>query len=216
LRKRQTSRVSTPTWDDFPPVASLHPTAQEILHAAYDILREEGLSNLSFQRIAEVSGHHRGQITYFFGSKLNLIALLADMMSHEAVASHRSHLQQLPAGRERIHEVMNVSSEIVKNLPGIAVLLDVFGQAMREERLRERMADLYVDYRDITQRMLDDDPTPDVVERLERMAVLTVAIEDGLSIQYALDPIRFDAEPYVREWERVLRQALVDGAASDD
>lgn len=208
MGRRQRQLVTTPTWEDFPPLAALHPTARKILAAAHQILQEEGLAGLTFDAIARASGQYKGSITYFFGDKATLIAMLADLVSHDTVASARERLRSMPPGPQRIHEAVQANSKVSRNVQEFRLVLDIAAQALRTDGLRQSLAQLYESYREINRGMLDDSPQPANAPELDIMATLSLALVDGLSLQHALDPEGFDPDPYWREWEEIVTERL--------
>jgi AcrR family transcriptional regulator len=204
VAKSGDKRVSTPTWERMDPLSSLHPTAQRILQAARRILVEKGLSGLTFDAIARESGQYKGSISYFFGDKDTLIAMLADLVGHDTVAAARARLDELSPGPERIHEAIAVNEQVSRNSEDFSVFLDIAAQALHTERLRKRMARLYESYRSINRAMLDGQEERGRAPDIERLATLSLAIVDGLSLQYALDPTGFDPGPYWQCWEELV------------
>lgn len=80
---------------------------------------------------------------------------------------------------------------------------------MRDESIRGRIAELYAGYRGTVLDVLDaSQGTPR--SELASFALLTIAIVDGLSIQYALDPTRVDLEAATQLWQRMGRCVLSD------
>jgi AcrR family transcriptional regulator len=214
MGKQNDVRASDIIFDDARPVSSLHPTAQRILKAAYRILEEEGLSALTFDAIAERAGHYKGSITYFFRDKATLIALLADMVARDTVASSLEKLSSITSTDDRVHEACSMNYEITRNSVGFRVLLDIMAHSLRRSDLRERMAKLYSYYRELNARMINPEweEGHDSARESDILGALTVAITDGLSLQYALDPEGFDPEPYWTEWEELVRTRLSTGS----
>ena len=215
ITKSNKKRVLTPTWERMDPLSSLHPTAQRILQASRRILVERGLSGLTFDAIARESGQYKGSISYFFGDKETLIAMLADLVGHDAVAVARERLNALPPGRERVHEAIAVNEQVSRNDEDFVVFLDIAAQALRVERLKERIAGLYEDYRAINRAMLDSSAEHGGAPDIERLATLSLALADGLSLQHALDPAGFDPGPYWTFWEELVVQRLGGSPASE-
>jgi AcrR family transcriptional regulator len=203
-------RISPPTWDQYDPLSTLHPTARKILKAARRLLEKDGFAALKFDAIARASGQYKGSITYFFGDKATLVAMLADLVSHDIMASARKKLSSLPRGEKRIHEAVKANELVSRNSRDFRVLLEIAAHAVARKDLRERIAALYATYREVNRLMLDEQPQPESREDVDRLAVLSLAILDGLSLQYALDPEAFDPGPYWAYWEEVISERLLD------
>jgi len=81
--------------------------------------------------------------------------------------------------------------------------------------LRPRLGELYQWYRDLDAWVLAPEAGEQAGPEAERLAALSVAVSDGLTLQYAADR-GFDVDGAFATWERLLRAALRDvtGTAS--
>jgi AcrR family transcriptional regulator len=192
-------------------MSSLHPTAQRILKAAHDILEEKGFGALSFDAIARASGQYKGSITYYFGDKANLLARLADSVGDGIMEQALTRLQSLPSGPERIREAVATNEAVGRNLSEYRLFFDIIAQAARLEDVRKSIAKLYVEYRAANRSMLVESPQA-WGEQVEELGTLSLAILDGLALQYMLDPDGFDPGPCWARWEAVLVEQLEDEA----
>ncbi|MEL7667464.1 MAG: TetR/AcrR family transcriptional regulator [Actinomycetota bacterium] len=191
------------------PIESLPPTARRLLDAARRILERDGIAALSLSAVAEEADESKASIGYHFGNKEGLIVALVDSLVHEANRGLVAQTHQYPLGDTRLRVLMEGEREIIEDTQGFIALLEIFPYAMRSESIRGRIAELYAGYRDTVLDVLDaGQGTP--TRELASFALLTIAIVDGLSIQYALDPDRVDLEAATHLWQRMGRCVLSD------
>ena len=196
------------------PIASLPPTAVRILEAARLILVRDGFSALSLSAVANEAGESKASIGYHFGSKDGMIVALVDSLVHEANRELVTQAHLHPMGEQRLRVLMEGELRIIQDSTSFVALLEILPYATRQESLRTRIAELYAGYRDTVAHALDalDDPHR---ASLAAFASLTIAVVDGLSIQYGLDPERLDVEAATQLWLKMARYLLSDIGLAD-
>jgi hypothetical protein len=103
--------------------------------------------------------------------------------------------------------------------PEFMAFFDVLPHSLRDEKLRRRIADLYVWYREMNIRCLGVNDSslpataPGAMPRSAALASLFVAAIDGLAIQAALAPNGFDLGACLEVLEEAMR-SLLDGHAA--
>lgn len=192
------------------PMATLPPTAQRILAAARTLLEEGGFNALRLQAISRESGEPKASIAYYFGNKAGLVEALVDSLIHDANLALITETEQLPLGEERVHALVDGETRIVADGDSFRAFFDVLPHVLRDERLRPRVARLYDGYRETVLRCLGAGGAQAAQHRLLPLAMLMIAIVDGLAIQRGLDPGRVDVSAATRLWEEMM-QALLAG-----
>jgi AcrR family transcriptional regulator len=191
------------------PIEVLPPTALNILGAARRILERDGFASLSLSAIAEEAGEAKASIGYHFGNKEGLIVALLDSLVHEANRSLITETHRFPMGEQRVRSLVEGEERIVEDIESYRPLLEILPHALRDESLRERVAELYAGYRETVLEVLDASTGPDR-GTLEPFAMLMIAVVDGLSIQHALDPEGINVRAATALWERMMRAYLRD------
>ena len=190
------------------PMATLPPTAQRILVAARRVLEEGGFDALRLQAIAAEAGEPKASIAYHFGNKAGLVATLVDYLMHDANLALIRETQRLPVGEERIHALVDGERRIVADREAQQQFFEVLPHALRDAALRPRVATLYEGYRETVLRCLGAGDAEER-RRLLPVAMLMIAIVDGLSIQHGLDE-ELDVAAAIELWERVVQPYLRD------
>jgi TetR/AcrR family transcriptional repressor of bet genes len=192
-------------------MTTLPPTAQRILAAARRVLERDGFDGLRLQAIAEEAGEPKASIAYHFGNKAGLVATLVDYLMHDANLALIRETQRLPVGEERIHALVDGERRIVADRDAQQQFFEVLPHALRDPALRPRVATLYEGYRETVLRCLGAGDETDR-RRLLPVAMLMIAIVDGLAIQHGLDD-DLDVTAAIELWERVVQPYLNEAGA---
>ena len=179
------------------------PTALRILEAAKKILSERGYSKLTLQAVEEESGEYRALVAYYFGSKQGLVdAIIVSLMDAEDEALHE-HLEGIEEPDERVRALIDEQRQISADWRGFRAFYELLPHIMRDDRLRQDLAADYAKSRELDRQMLaaggrsgDED--------LGKLAALSVAIVEGLAVQYAADQEHFDHGGTYRLWEDMV------------
>ncbi len=179
------------------------PTAVRILEAAKKILSERGYAKLTLQAIEEESGEYRALVAYYFGSKQGLVDAIIDSLMDAEDEALREHLEGIEEPEERVRTLIDEQRQISADWRGFRAFYELLPHIMRDDRLREELAADYAKSRELDQQTLaagrrggDGD--------LGKLAALSVAIVEGLAVQYAADPESFDHEGTYRLWEDMV------------
>jgi len=192
-------------------MTTLAPTAQRILAAARRVLERDGFDGLRLQAIAEEAGEPKASIAYHFGNKAGLVATLVDYLMHDANLALIRETQRLPVGEGRIHALVDGERRIVADRDAQQQFFEVLPHALRDADLRPRVATLYEGYRETVLRCLGAGDEADR-RRLLPVAMLMIAIVDGLAIQHGLDE-GLDVTAAIELWERVVQPHLNEAGA---
>jgi AcrR family transcriptional regulator len=180
------------------------PTALRILDAAKRILSEKGYSKLTLQAIEEESGEYRALVAYYFGNKQGLVDALIDSLMDAEDEVLRERLDEIEEPRERVRALIDEQRQISADWRGFRAFYELLPHIMRDERLREDLATDYAKSRELDRQTLAAGRAGDGGKDLDRLAALSVAIVEGLAVQYAADQEDFDHEGTYRLWEDMV------------
>jgi len=162
------------------------PTAVRILEAAKKILSERGYAKLTLQAVEEESGEYRALVAYYFGSKQGLVDAIIDSLMDAEDEALREHLEGIEEPEERVRTLIDEQRQISADWRGFRAFYELLPHIMRDDRLREDLAVDYAKSRELDRQTLaaggrggDQD--------LGKLAALSVAIVEGLAVQYAAD-----------------------------
>ncbi|MEU0843682.1 TetR/AcrR family transcriptional regulator [Streptomyces sp. NPDC005962] len=182
-----------------------------LLHAAAELVVEEGVRSLTLVRVSERAGYSRGLVTHHFGSKQSLLERLARASQTGFVPG----LDGLPPGLDRL---LRLIDGYVGALGEVGVwnraFLLLWAEAATASELapifRERDEAFRADLReDVAAGLADGTIRPGVVP--DEAAIAIVGQLRGIGLQRLLDHEAVDTErlrhSVTEYWRRALRGA---------
>jgi len=171
----------------------LPPRAQNLLLAAQRLLVEEGYEGLSWARVSKEAGEQKSTIAYYFGDKATLVSALLRVIGQGTSTWLVEQCEALPPGHDRIDAYLQAHLAMDK-LPQSFAFFDVLPHAIRNEVLRNQVAELYAWYRDMNVKALGLDTGSEHSADAEAIAWFFIAAIDGILMQRALLPDTYDSE----------------------
>jgi AcrR family transcriptional regulator len=166
---------------------------ERLLEAAIVCLREKGYARTTSRDLVAASGTNLASIGYHFESKEHLLNVAVT----EAFQRWLKPLVALAAEPgpatplERLGRTLNgVLDTLEENRPLIAACLEAWAQLARSDDLRVEMKTTYEDFREVisgTTRDAFAEIGSSAVDA-DALAVLIIALFDGLLVQWQLDP----------------------------
>jgi AcrR family transcriptional regulator len=173
---------------------------EQIVEAAVAIIAEKGLPELSLSAIEERANMSRGQLTYYFKTKEDILLAVFDrmleMMRRQDQAGEVWDGYKLPPpGWERFRTFLGLFLLHPPNVPEFHPLQYTFlSQISHREDFRQRLADLYEKWR----TGMAGDVQGELIAAgrahvsARTFASLVQAILHGLAVQREADPAAFD------------------------
>jgi AcrR family transcriptional regulator len=177
---------------------------EQIVEAAVAVITEQGLQNLSLSEIENRAGMSRGQLTYYFKTKEEILLAVFDrlvLLTHERVGT--------PADKDGAEaSAWDWIEHLLEKIPSRPPVSPEFGclqytflsQIGHREDFRRRLAALYEEWRNnLAQGLAADMERQAPVRPASPRAVATLvqAILHGLAMQRAADPEAFDHQEMV-------------------
>ncbi len=206
--KPSLTRYEIPIEDPAPHLA---PTAARILDAAKRVLARDGFRALTFVNIADEAAENPALIRYHFGNKAGLIATLVDSVLYLESLDLIEKLTSVPPGDERRRALFALHQTYTKDLEGYQLFYELVPHILRDPELRPHLSALFDWYRKLDAWALGAQPGTDHPAQLEPLALLSVALADGVALQVQVDP-DLDVGPAFEIW-RGLILSYLDGAA---
>jgi len=179
-------------------------TATRILDAAKHILSEKGYSKLTLQAIEEESGEYRALVAYYFGGKQGLVDAIIDSLMDAEDEVLRERLDEIEEPDERVRALIDEQRHISADWRGFRAFYELLPHIMRDDRLRVDLAADYAKSRELDRQTLAAGQAGHSDADLDKLAALSVAIVEGLAVQYAADRENFDHEGTYRLWEDMV------------
>jgi AcrR family transcriptional regulator len=174
---------------------------EQIIEAATAIIAQQGLQNLSLSEIEKKAGMSRGQLTYYFPAKEDILLAVFDrlvVLMYERIGRPAGHTCDQDSGWQWIEHLLDRLLGSPPVGPDFACLQYTFlSQISHREDFRRRLATLYETWRNNMAQGLSADMAHRPAARRaspRALATLVQAILHGLSMQRAADPNAFDRE----------------------
>ena len=176
---------------------------EQIVQAAVSIIAEQGLQNLSLSEIEKKAGMSRGQLTYYFHTKEDILLAVFDRlieMMHERAGHGRADgaaLRLRAEGWDRLSFLLKKLLLEPPAFPEFGPLQYTFlSQMGHREDFRLRLANLYEEWRDYMARDLAGDlkRRPGKKASPRAAATLIQAVLHGLFMQRDADPDAYDRQ----------------------
>lgn len=179
-----------------------------LLDAAVRCVQETGYARTTARDLVAASGTNLGAIGYHFGSKEALL--------NEGLAECcRQWLRQLTdvAGNASsgggVSDALETAYEALAANRALGVAyVEAWSQAQRSPELRSQLAEHYAEFREMTAAVVHaavygQSPTMSAAD-LDALATATIALTDGLLVQWLLDPSSLPSPPQLASAVRAL------------
>ncbi len=196
---------------------------EQVVDAAVAIIAEQGIQNLSLSEIEKRVEMSRGQLTYYFHTKEDILLAVFDRLIRLLCQRH-GDTDGHPYGQMRwldlIRHLLGVVTQHPPEEPAFPALQYTFlSQISHRADFRERLAGLYEHWRQrgaehLERELQEHPPARQVSPRA--VATLVQAILHGLAMQTAADPQAIDAGPMIEMCIDMLRTYLWDGKPKQD
>lgn len=170
---------------------------EQIVEAAIAIIAEEGLHNLSLSAIEARAGMSRGQLTYYYPTKEEILLAVFDrllaMMHERADFPGAEAAQWTPWQRLRVFLELLILRP--PEMPPFHALQYTFlSQIGYREDFRQRLASLYEHWRSAMAADLAQELPAEAVPRFDprTLATFVQALLHGLAMQRVADPHAYD------------------------
>jgi AcrR family transcriptional regulator len=185
----------------------------QIVEAAVAVIAEQGLQNLSLSEIETRAGMSRGQLTYYFPAKEDILLAVFDRLlelMYQRVGTPAGQGGQEAGGWDWVQHLFASLLSGPPVSPEFGCLQYTFlSQIGHRDDLRRRLASLYEEWRGHMSQGLAADlgrrPASRAVSP-RALATLVQAMLHGLGMQRAADPNAFD--------EHEMRELCLDVLAS--
>jgi AcrR family transcriptional regulator len=194
---------------------------EQIVEAAVAVITEQGLQNLSLSEIEKKARMSRGQLTYYFPTKEDILLAVFDrlvLLTYQRIGTPQGQTDGQMSGWLWVRHLLETLLAHPPVSPEFGCLQYTFlSQIGHREDFRRRLATLYEGWRTNMALGLANDMVKRRAARAvspRAMATLVQAILHGLSMQRAADPDAFDHREMLQLCLDVLGSFLWDRTIS--
>jgi AcrR family transcriptional regulator len=174
---------------------------EQIVEAAVGVITERGIQHLSLSAIEKRAGMSRGQLTYYFRAKEDILLAVFDRLLallYERVGRQATESGVNPCQGSAWEWVQHLLTSVLlkpRASPEFDCLQHTFlSQIAHREDFRRRLATLYEEWRSRMGQGLARDLAPGAHVSPRALAAFVQAMLHGLSVQLAADPNAFDRQ----------------------
>lgn len=204
-RSDQTTNVPTTTPETRPAgdTEVARARREQIIAAAVEVITSQGLHNLSLSKIETRAGMRRGQLTYYFPTKEDILLAVFDrllvLLLEQFRDGHRSDERHgvrdvWECVRSMVHGVLNARPKFGTEFH--ALQYTFLAQIAHRDDFRERLASLYAEWRQsmAAHWQVTAKPLAGVAKNVsgQTVASFVQALMHGLTVQLVADPQAFD------------------------
>ncbi len=191
------------------------PTARRLLEAARRLLVRSGFRALSVQAIADEAGENKALIRYYFGDKNGLLVALVDWLMYDYLWEAWQRLAQLSRGHDALDLLVDgAAAGMLADATSYLAYFDLLPHVLRDPGMARQLSDLLQTYRDLNVRGFWGDHS-DPPAAIQDLAVLTVAMTDGLAVQRLADPDKVDVPRALALWKSFVERTILEARASN-
>ena len=192
--------------------------AEAIKQAAFSLIVERGLGNMTTAMIADRSGASKGLIHYYFGSKEQLIIEVMRSLRENYIAAVKEVMEQYPDNEERLEKGIRDFWEAFKADPSLMIaVFEITINGRNTEGLCERVVEFHRGVVDeLKGSMLAGWGRTDGEAEKEAEAILTIVLGalESMCLHYILDPQSTDFDRALALLKDVFRNMVRARSAS--
>jgi AcrR family transcriptional regulator len=167
-------------------------TRAQLLDAAERVFARDGLRGASVETIALEAGYSTGAIYSNFKGKEDLfLTLVEERIDPRLAKVYEAAETELAAGAPPLEAAGRFVAMLRQERDAILLLIDFWGQAVRDPKAAHRFAERHARLRTIIARLLDAgarDSATALGLPPERLATTLIALANGFAIELLADP----------------------------
>ena len=180
----------------------------EIIWALYDCLADQGHEKVSIKAIAARAGLPYGVIHYHFTSKEEIIVSLGQAVSERYRNRLMSLLAQARSDRQEISMALDfIVEELIFDRPLNRVFFNLIQMGFECKALHGAISKMFSVYRQQMAMVLED---AGLGEGRRQVAAALVAMAEGFSLQWMIDPAAITKKEVRRALMNVIGQVAGD------
>lgn len=183
---------------------------EEIIWALYDCLSENGHEKVTIKEIARKADLGPGIIHYYFRSKDEIVANLANAIVNKYSAMLVEKIEAAASVEEKIAAAIDyIVDVLVFNPPLNRVFYNLLQMAYEREELTVVVRDMFRNYRLLLENIFEEAKAG---RESKLLGGALVAITEGFSVQLMVDPEAFNPE----EVRLLITHAIKDRLADSE
>lgn len=188
----------------------------EIIEAFHSCAVRDGLHGASIRKIASEAGMTPGIIHHYFKDRDEMVEVLVIGSAEEHISTFMARLTGKETPRELLEKAVDFifSPNLFNNDSG-SLFYDFWSESKRNENVRKSISRVYVRFRDIIIKFLDEAGLTAELPEDEKtpLATLIIAMYEGAFLQWDMDRNNFDMEKMKEMVKEVILARLMNVGA---
>ena len=175
----------------------------QILRAAFEVARREGIGGLTVRAVAAEAKVSHGLVLFHFGRKGGLVHELLEWLITDMAVLHISDdIARFPRARDRLHALLQQEMARLSHQPQrTRLFLEYWALGVRHAEIRTRISAELERYRGafraIMEELIRAEPVTFASATADGMAAVAVSWIHGCAVQALIDPGHFDTDEYL-------------------
>lgn len=183
---------------------------EKILEAAFDVVADNSISGTRMRLIAERTGMVQSNVHYYYKTKNDLMQALQKKVLSRFVGERQALLDKAGDSLEaKLEALTDQKKNLMQNEPRYEyVQTDFWLQAHIDPETQDHMCRSYRRWRQDVVDLFDEFAKNADPERKRLLASALMAMMDGASLQYLVDPECFDPDVFFDLCQRLIISGL--------
>lgn len=185
----------------------------EILEAFYRCLARGGLENASTRQIAKEAGVQPSILHHYFKDREEMIEELVKNVVDKIAVSYLEEIGRYKNPKTRFNKAVEFlfGPELINNEHS-SFFYDCWAEAKRNNRIRGSFAMLYKLFREaIINLLIETNKAAGLSPgQVRELANIVIAIQDGVSLQWDMEPEEVDLKKMARLTKRLVELYIAD------
>ena len=184
----------------------------QIVRATVECITKFGYHNFSMQDVARTAGVSKGIIHYYFLNKDELMMSVLDKVAGDIERVLASEMESSPDPKAKLEAFIDVAFDVVRSTREYyQVNMDFWTQINQKEEVRKVIASHYAQFRESAAKVIREGIDSGLFRPVDAhlYASYTVAVIDGLSLQWLFDEQCFDYDTIIKKAGRLIVDGLI-------
>ncbi len=185
----------------------------QIVKALYQCISKHGLQKSTVKRIAQEAGVQSGILHHYFKDRDEIIEEMVDTFVDDISVRYLAEISRCKNPQTRFNRAVDfLFSPYAMSDENTAFFYDCWAEGRRNEKVRRSFTKYYQRFRNGMIRLLTETGKSAGLTsaRTKELATMIVAIQDGVSLQWDMDPSNINLKNMSRMTKRLIELYLKD------
>jgi len=185
----------------------------QIVKALYQCISKHGLQKSTIKKIAEEAGVQSGILHHYFKDRDEIIEEMVDAFVDDISQRYLAEISRCKNPQARFNRAVDfLFSPYAMSDENTAFFYDCWAEGRRNKKVRKSFTRYYQRFRAGMIKLLTETGKSAglTAAQTKRLATMIVAIQDGVSLQWDMDPGNINLKTMSRMTKRLIELYLMD------